>query len=434
MSQSPAVSGSTVAARVGRRRRKEKDAKYHEFRSFPTFREFSDWWAADEGRNWKVNSRQPHPRGSVEYWRCKFQIDGCYVCPARLRIIIGFDDSVVLYRGGNFSHQHEKKIIKDVDIINKAIPMDPFAERIGRSFFVDAPQIAPENENDFQMQLIMMNVEEIIVPVREITGTDEGNILNTPQMVVRTPTQPVEEGEDDEEIEFFGSDELLPREVRVTGFRVTASQSSVQTAQVQPTQTQQEVQQQQTPKQTTEVVVQDVQKPKEGGEEQKPKEVKEAIEVKEAAVKEVKKSGATTSSEAKTTKEGVKTAKTKLTPPKFSGATSGFAVARLRTAASQTETRRTVNDDPRTQSDEDIPTPNVKKTANLVSSTLPPKNGVTSGSATARPTTPPISEEERTNTNSNNEGNSGNTRTGNASGNNSTNSNVSVGSNNNSNA
>jgi len=87
--------------------------------------------------------------------------------------------------------------------------MDPFAERIGRSFFVDAPQIAPENENDFQMQLIMMNVEEIIVPVREITGTDEGNILNTPQMVVRTPTQPVEEGEDDEEIEFFGSDELV---------------------------------------------------------------------------------------------------------------------------------------------------------------------------------------------------------------------------------
>uniref|UniRef100_A0A915NY12 Uncharacterized protein n=1 Tax=Meloidogyne floridensis TaxID=298350 RepID=A0A915NY12_9BILA len=420
MSQSPAVSGSTVAARVGRRRRKEKDAKYHEFRSFPTFREFSDWWAADEGRNWK------------------FQIDGCYVCPARLRIIIGFDDSVVLYRGGNFSHQHEKKIIKDVDIINKAIPMDPFAEKIGRSFFVDAPQIAPENENDFQMQLIMMNVEEVIVPVREITGTDEGNILNTPQMVIRTPTQPVEEGEDDEEIEFFGSDELLPREVRVTGFRVTASQSSVQTAQVQPTQTQQEVQQQQTPKQTTEVVVQEVQKPKEGGEEQKPKEVKEAIEVKEAAVKEeVKKSGATTSSaEAKTTKEGVKTAKTKLTPPKFSGATSGFAVARLRTAASQTETRRTVNDDPRTQSDEDIPTPNVKKTANLVSSTLPPKNGVTSGSANTRPTTPPISEEERTNTNSNNEGNSrSNTRTGNASrSNNSTNSNVSVGSNNNSNA
>uniref|UniRef100_A0A915M1H7 Uncharacterized protein n=1 Tax=Meloidogyne javanica TaxID=6303 RepID=A0A915M1H7_MELJA len=118
MSQSPAVTGSTVAARVGRRRRKEKDAKYHEFRSFPTFREFSDWWAADEGRNWK------------------FQIDGCYVCPARLRIIIGFDDSVVLYRGGNFSHQHERKIIKD--IINKAIPMDPFAEKIGRSFFVDA--------------------------------------------------------------------------------------------------------------------------------------------------------------------------------------------------------------------------------------------------------------------------------------------------------
>lgn len=76
------------------------------------------------------------------------------------------------------------------------------------------------------------------------------------------------------------------------------------------------------------MVVQDVQKPKEGGEEQKPKEVKEAIEVKEAAVKEeVKKSGATTASaEVKTTKEGVKTAKTKLTPPKFSGATSGFAV------------------------------------------------------------------------------------------------------------
>ena len=74
------------------------------------------------------------------------------------------------------------------------------------------------------------------------------------------------------------------------------------------------------------MVVQEVQKPKEGGEEQKPKEVEEAIEVKEAAVKEVKKSGATTSSEAKTTKEGVKTAKTKLTPPKFSGATSGFAV------------------------------------------------------------------------------------------------------------
>jgi len=87
--------------------------------------------------------------------------------------------------------------------------MDPFAEKIGRSFFVDAPQIAPENENDFQMQLIMMNIEEIIVPVREITGTDEGNVLNTPQMVVRTPTQPVEEENDDEEIEFFGSDELV---------------------------------------------------------------------------------------------------------------------------------------------------------------------------------------------------------------------------------
>ncbi|CAK5078391.1 unnamed protein product [Meloidogyne enterolobii] len=433
MSQSPAVSGSTIAARVGRRRRKEKDAKYHEFRSFPTFRAFSDWWEKDEGRNWKVNSRQPHPRGSVEYWRCKarlfFQIDGCYVCPARLRIIIGFDDSVVLYRGSNFSHQHERKIIKDVDIINQAIPMDPFAEKIGRSFFVDAPQIAPENENDFQMQLVLMNIEEIMVPVRELTGTDEGNVLNTPQMVVRTPTQPAEEEDDDDEIEFFGSDELLPREVRATGFRVTASQSSVQTAQVQPTQTQQEVQQQQTPKQTTEVVVKEVQKPKEG-EEQKPKEVKEAIEVKEAVKEEVKKSGTTTSTEVKTPKD-VKTAKTKLTPPKFSGATSGFAVARLHTA-SQTETRRTVNDDPRTQSDEDISTPNVKKTANLVSSTT--KNGVTSGSANARPTTPPISEEERTNTNSNNEGNSGsNTRTGNASGN-STNSNVSVGSNNNSNA
>uniref|UniRef100_A0A1I8B550 Uncharacterized protein n=1 Tax=Meloidogyne hapla TaxID=6305 RepID=A0A1I8B550_MELHA len=423
MAQSPTVSRSTVAARVGPRRRKtEKEARYHEFRSFRSFREFSDWWAMDEGRNWKINSRQSHPRGS-------FQIDGCYVCPARLRIIIGFDDSVVLYRGGAFSHQHERKNIKIVDYINQAIPMDPFAEKIGRSFFVDAPRIEPENLQEFEMHIILMNIDELLVPVRELTGTEEGNSLNTPKMVVRTPQKNRSDDFDDadlEDVDEVDSDEFLPSNlVRVQARRLapipsiassasSSSQSSVETTQVRPTQTQQV--QQQPPKQTTEGVkegAKEVQKPKE---EQKSKEeVKEVIQ----KVKEVKKPATTSSSDVKTTKEDTsKTTKTKLTPPKFSGVTSGSAVARPQSTPSKKE--RPVNDDPGTQSDEDIP----KKTARLVSPTLPKfvtEKGVTSGFATARPTTPPISEEERTN----NEG-SDNA----SSDNNSTNSSASGGSNN----
>ena len=72
---SQVASPDAIIARVGPRRRKtDKEAKYHEFRSFRSFREYSDWWERDEGRIWKVNSRQSHPRGSVEYWRCKVRV------------------------------------------------------------------------------------------------------------------------------------------------------------------------------------------------------------------------------------------------------------------------------------------------------------------------------------------------------------------------
>jgi P2-related tail formation protein len=71
-STSQAASRDVIAAQIIRRQRKgDKEAKYNEMKCFRSFQEFSDWWTRDEGRTWKVNSRRSHPRGYVEYWRCK---------------------------------------------------------------------------------------------------------------------------------------------------------------------------------------------------------------------------------------------------------------------------------------------------------------------------------------------------------------------------
>ena len=60
-------------------RRIRRRAVYQEVRRFRSTRDFQTWWDDGESNNWKVNSRHPHMRGTVEYWRCAFmEVCACF--------------------------------------------------------------------------------------------------------------------------------------------------------------------------------------------------------------------------------------------------------------------------------------------------------------------------------------------------------------------
>ncbi|KAF7630854.1 hypothetical protein Mgra_00008869 [Meloidogyne graminicola] len=411
------VSTGFVAARIGPRRRKtDKEGKYNEFRSFRTVREYLSWWEQDEGKNWKVNSRQSHPRGSVEYWRCKFQIDGCYVCPARLRILIGFDDSVVLYRASGFAHQHDKIIHKPKsEDIGHGIPLEPLKEHIGRSFYVNAPPIQPEDEQDHEVMILLLNAREVLIPIREITNTVDASLLNTPQMLGRQEREDRRRVDDDEENEENEGNEernVPPSDESVS---TMANQTVVQNTsqQVQEARQSNTLETVQTPpKSTIEGVNKEVKD--EVKEVQKPMEIaiqkEKEIETKEALpVTEVHSSNVQT-----TSKEIPVKTRTKLKPPKFAtegGVMGGFSVPRPSSSLpSPIKPNDIVDDTPRTQSDEKADKPNgkskVEKPSDVkkVPRVVPPKppkfatdGGVMGGSNIVRATTPPTTEDSNNN-------------------------------------
>lgn len=93
---------------MGQPRRIKRRATYEEVRRFRNSREFRTWWEEEEGRNWKINSRHPHMRGTVEYWRCGFLQGRRYTCLARLRITIAYDDRyVIVSRSRDHPHNHQ---------------------------------------------------------------------------------------------------------------------------------------------------------------------------------------------------------------------------------------------------------------------------------------------------------------------------------------
>lgn len=66
---------------------------------------------------------------------------------------------------------------------------------------MNAPPIQPEDEQDHEVMILLLNAREVLIPIREITNTVDASLLNTPQMLGRQEREDRRRVDDDEENE-----------------------------------------------------------------------------------------------------------------------------------------------------------------------------------------------------------------------------------------